>query len=152
MLHYAQKNHISYIFYFDGFFFRRRRRTGFVAKQQWDGFDDGHISTLQFFLFFCQKKKKIFTLLHALGTSWERYDVPIGHHKNFEVQIEAVIGGDWKSFIAIDDLQFVNCGYGDAEEVTCHSDEFRCKDKKSCLKFRYLCDDSVKVRKGKASK
>jgi len=55
-----------------------------------------------------------------------------------------VLGSDWQSFIAIDDLQFVNCGYGDDDEVTCHSDEFRCKDKKSCVKFKYACDDHGK--------
>ena len=71
--------------------------------------------------------------------------VSIGHHKNFEVQLEAILGEDRNSFIAIDDLRFEDCGYGDDEVVLCHSDQFRCKDKKSCLDFEYACDDHGEV-------
>ncbi|KAI8787879.1 ALK tyrosine kinase receptor, partial [Biomphalaria glabrata] len=72
---------------------------------------------------------------------WVNYNIPIGEHVlTFEVNLFAINQKEG-SFVAIDDLELVDCETKTVDEVVCPADRpFHCYGTSVCLSLDQRCD------------
>ncbi|XP_035221345.1 MAM and LDL-receptor class A domain-containing protein 2-like [Stegodyphus dumicola] len=77
--------------------------------------------------------------LITASKTWKREEIGLGRQtSNFSISINKKSGmGRW-DYLAVDDLEFVNCALPKREENNCYG--FRCKQTKACVDYSRICD------------
>ncbi|XP_033367551.1 MAM and LDL-receptor class A domain-containing protein 1 [Parus major] len=105
----------------------------------WNHMNGSTIGSLEVLYKSSNKTSKLWTQSGSQGPQWNRAEVFLGIHSNFQVIFRAKRGVSYMGDVAVDDITFEDCSPLLISDKPCTSEEFMCANK-YCIPKNNLCD------------